>query len=151
MKPGHRVKPWNGTLCPRYEKLDKRYVLPVHIHPSSNCYQNHDCRCRGCLDAYNAHRAELRKVREMKRCRNCGDARHETHECKIDGPWFPAEGKNRMDYADEAERISRLVAVDILHEHEMDHGQGDVPPKEGSQESDRGMSLLHNRTAEVSE
>ena len=57
----------------------------------------------------------------MARCRNCGDARHETQECKNYGPWFPEPGKSRMDYAAEAERISRLVAVDIIHEHELDH------------------------------
>jgi len=60
----------------------------------------------------------------MSRCRNCGDARHETQQCLVDGPWFPAEGKTRKDYAKEDERISRLVATDILHEHERhDHGE----------------------------
>lgn len=57
----------------------------------------------------------------MSRCRNCGDARHLTQECLVHGPWFPEEGKTRDDYVDEDERISRLVAVDVLHEHELDH------------------------------
>ena len=57
----------------------------------------------------------------MTRCRNCGDARHLTQECVTDGPWFPAEGKTRADYAQEEQRISQLVAVDIIHEHEQDH------------------------------
>lgn len=57
----------------------------------------------------------------MPRCRNCGDARHSTQECREYGPWYPEPGKNRMDYAEEAERISRLVAVDVIHEHEMNH------------------------------
>ena len=57
----------------------------------------------------------------MSRCRNCGDARHLTQECLVHGPWFPEPGKSKDDYADEVERISRLVAVDVLHEHELDH------------------------------
>jgi hypothetical protein len=61
----------------------------------------------------------------MIRCRNCGDDQHLTQDCQSDGPWFPAEGKNRMDYSEEAERISRLVAADILHEHERDHDGAD--------------------------
>lgn len=39
------------------------------------------------------------------------------------GPWYPEEGKTREDYAEEEERISRLVAVDIIHEHEQDHAE----------------------------
>lgn len=57
----------------------------------------------------------------MNRCRNCGDARHLTQECLTDGPWFPGEGKTRADYTKEEERISQLVAVDIIHEHELGH------------------------------
>lgn len=57
----------------------------------------------------------------MIRCRNCGDARHRTQDCKVYGPWFPAPGKTKDDYWDEHDRIARLVAVDVLHEHEMDH------------------------------
>lgn len=57
-------KPWDGTFCPRYASLDKRWTKPVHDHPSSNCYSHHDCRCQGCLDAFNQHRAELKRARE---------------------------------------------------------------------------------------
>ena len=57
----------------------------------------------------------------MSRCRNCGDARHATQQCESYGPWFPEPGKTKADYAKEEERISRLVAVDILHEHELGH------------------------------
>lgn len=57
----------------------------------------------------------------MSRCRNCGDARHVTQQCKTYGPWFPEPGKTKADYAKEEERISSLVAVDILHEHELGH------------------------------
>ena len=56
----------------------------------------------------------------MTRCRNCGDARHATQECVDYGPWYPEPGKTRADYAKEEERISGLVAVDIIHEHELD-------------------------------
>lgn len=55
------------------------------------------------------------------RCRNCGDARHVTQDCKDYGPWYPEPGKTGADYEAEMERISRLVAVDILHEHQQDH------------------------------
>jgi hypothetical protein len=54
----------------------------------------------------------------MSRCRNCGDARHVTQQCKVYGPWYPEPGKTKDDYTEEEERISRLVAVDILHEHQ---------------------------------
>lgn len=57
----------------------------------------------------------------MSRCRNCGDARHLTQECLSYGPWYPEPGKVKADYAKEEERISALVAVDILHEHDLDH------------------------------
>jgi hypothetical protein len=57
----------------------------------------------------------------MNRCRNCGDPEHVTQQCTVDGPWYPAPGKTRSDYAEEDARISQLVAVDILHEHEMEH------------------------------
>jgi hypothetical protein len=44
-----------------------------------------------------------------------------TQQCKTYGPWFPEPGKTKADYAKEEERISSLVAVDILHEHELGH------------------------------
>ncbi len=57
----------------------------------------------------------------MSRCRNCGELDHLTQDCEDYGPWFPAPDKVREDYAEQEERISHLVAADILHEHERDH------------------------------
>ena len=46
------TRTWDGkTTCPRYAKMDKRWVLKVHVHPSANCYAHHGCACPGCLQA----------------------------------------------------------------------------------------------------
>jgi hypothetical protein len=58
----------------------------------------------------------------MHRCRNCGTVDHLTQECPEYGPWFPEPGKTKDDYRELEERISQLVAVDIIHEHESEHG-----------------------------
>jgi hypothetical protein len=65
----------------------------------------------------------------MNRCRNCGNPAHKTQHCPRFGPWYPEPGKSRMDYADLADQISRLVAADILAEHEghSHDGEEDIP------------------------
>lgn len=52
------------------------------------------------------------------RCRNCGTLGHRTQVCPRYGPWYPAPGKTRDDYTKLAERITKLVAADIMAEHE---------------------------------
>jgi hypothetical protein len=55
------------------------------------------------------------------RCRNCGALEHRTQDCAEHGPWFPEEGKTAADYAEQAQKISDLVAADIIAEHEANH------------------------------
>ena len=65
----------------------------------------------------------------MSRCRNCGIMGHHTQHCPRYGPWYPEPGKTRQDYAKLAERITTLVAGDILAEHEgHDHEPEYVTP-----------------------
>lgn len=61
----------------------------------------------------------------MMRCRNCGILDHRTQACPRYGPWYPEPGKSRADYSEVADEIGRLVARDILHEH--DESLDDVP------------------------
>lgn len=57
----------------------------------------------------------------MSRCRNCGETDHETQFCTVDGPWFPAADRTKESYEEERQRISKLLAADILAEHESLH------------------------------
>lgn len=59
----------------------------------------------------------------MNRCRNCGEEDHITAWCIAYGPWYPAPDMKREDYAELAEKISALVAADILAEHEAEHAK----------------------------
>lgn len=62
--------------------------------------------------------AEWRELqRQQNRCRNCGELGHYTQECQDFGPWFPAEGKTRADYAELDEEIRLKIAQDIMEEH----------------------------------
>ncbi len=51
------------------------------------------------------------------RCYNCGLQGHKTQHCPSYGPRYPEPGKTAQDYGDEANRIMRLFATDIVAEH----------------------------------
>jgi len=51
------------------------------------------------------------------RCYNCGLQGHKTQHCPSYGPRYPAPGKTGQDYGEEADRIMRLFAADIVAEH----------------------------------
>ncbi len=55
------------------------------------------------------------------RCRNCGSPDHRTNRCTEFGPWFPEEGKTKIDYCEVSARIDALIAGDIITEHNTNH------------------------------
>jgi hypothetical protein len=60
------------------------------------------------------------------RCYNCGLQGHKTQHCPSYGPRYPGPGKTAQDYGDEADRIMKLFAADILAEHaEVDEDEED--------------------------
>jgi hypothetical protein len=73
----------------------------------------------------------------MTRCRNCGQIRHLTQYCPSYGPWYPGPGKNRVDYKELEEEISRKVAADIMADHLVDDDEAagpDLTKRRGSPE-----------------
>jgi hypothetical protein len=64
--------------------------------------------------------------RAANRCRNCGVLGHYTQECTEFGPWYPEEGKTRLDYAEQDEIIRLAIAQDIMDEHAPAGGGGHV-------------------------
>jgi hypothetical protein len=67
------------------------------------------------------------------RCYNCGLQGHKTQHCPSYGPRYPAPGKTGQDYGDEANRIMKLFAADILAEHsEVDEDEELDPSRRGA-------------------
>ncbi len=61
------------------------------------------------------------------RCYNCGLQGHKTQHCPSYGPRYPEPGKTAQDYGDEADRIMKLFAADIVAEHsEVDEDEDDL-------------------------
>lgn len=84
----------------------------------------------------------------MERCYNCGLPGHLTQYCPSYGPRFPAPGKSSQDYGDETQRISNLIAGDIVQQHEERH-QDDEQPGPGwgskSRASEKEMDRRSHR------
>lgn len=57
------------------------------------------------------------------RCYNCGLPGHQTQVCPHYGPRYPAPGKTAEDYAEVTDRVRKLIAADIINEHNADHSE----------------------------
>lgn len=57
------------------------------------------------------------------RCYNCGLKGHQTQVCPHYGPRYPAPGKTAEDYAKVADKVRKLIAADIINEHNADHSE----------------------------